>query len=172
MYVDRRKKVESGQRTTSLHWMLKKPGLVSNVLSTVKPENRELYFMLGQFGEGNLCRFFTSYSQRVNVQAYAVLTDVPAVFVLYDSPFWSGAYLLFILSVSVWNGGGFYIEVFGRKYVRCSHGTISYLTIWQCVGSNVSWKHCAKSWRKHKANRNAQAQYWIRLRQNQSPCRR
>jgi hypothetical protein len=24
---------------------------------------------------------------------------------------------LLILSVSVWNGGGFYIEVFGRKYV-------------------------------------------------------
>jgi len=99
VYVDRRKKVESGQRTTSLHWMLKKPGLIGDILSKVKPENRELYFMLGQF-------------------AYAVLTDVPAVFVLYDSPFWSGAYLLLILSVSVWNGGGFYIEVFGRKFER------------------------------------------------------
>jgi hypothetical protein len=66
---------------------------------------------------------------RVNVQAYAVLTDVPAVFVLYDSPFWSGAYLLLILSVSVWNGGGFYIEVFGRKYVCCSHGTLQFLTM-------------------------------------------
>ena len=25
--------------------------------------------------------------------------------------------MLFIFSVSVWNGGGFYIKVFGRKYV-------------------------------------------------------
>jgi len=99
VYVNRRKKLESGQRTTSLHWMLNKPGLIRNLLSKVKPENRELYFMLGQF-------------------VYAVLTDVPPVFVLYDSPFWSGAYLLFILSVSVWNGGGFYIEVFGRKFER------------------------------------------------------
>lgn len=99
VYVDRRKKLESGQRTTSLHWMLNKPGLIRNLLSKVKPENRELYFMLGQF-------------------VYAVLTDVPPVFVLYDSPFWSGAYLLLILGVSVWNGGGFYIEVFGRKFER------------------------------------------------------
>ena len=53
-----------------------------------------------------------------HIQVYAVLTDVPPAFVFYNSPFWSGAYLLFILSVSVWNGGGFYIEVFGRKYVH------------------------------------------------------
>lgn len=51
MYVDRRKKLESGQRTTSLHWMLNKPGLIGDVLSKTKPENRELYFMLGQFGK-------------------------------------------------------------------------------------------------------------------------
>jgi len=99
VYVDRRKKVESGQRTTSLSWMLNKPGLIGNFLSKYKPENRELIFMLGQY-------------------FYSVLTDVPPVFVLYDSPFWSGAYILFILSVSVWNGGGFYIEVFGRKFER------------------------------------------------------
>ncbi|KAH9988113.1 hypothetical protein BJV74DRAFT_773594 [Russula compacta] len=99
VYVDRRNKIETGQRTTSLYWMLNKPGLVRNVLSKVKPENRESYFMLGQF-------------------AYAVLTDVPPVFFLYDSPSWSGAYLLFLLGVSVWNGGGFYIEVFGRQFER------------------------------------------------------
>ena len=123
MYVDRRKKLESGQRTTSLHWMLNKPGLIGDVLSKVKPENRELYFMLGQFGKCAQERHFgTSCSQRDIVPAYAVLTDVPPVFVLYDSPFWSGAYLLLILSVSVWNGGGFYIEVFGRKCV--SHHSI------------------------------------------------
>jgi hypothetical protein len=52
--------------------------------------------------------------------AYAVLTEVPPVFLLYDSPFWSGAFLIFIFGVSVWNGGGFYIEVFGRKCVTRS----------------------------------------------------
>ena len=31
--------------------MLNKPGLIGNVLSKVKPESRELYFMLGQFGK-------------------------------------------------------------------------------------------------------------------------
>ena len=46
---------------------------------------------------------------------YAILTELPAVYVLYGSPFWSNMFLLFIFSVSVWNGGGFYIEVFGRK---------------------------------------------------------
>ena len=48
---------------------------------------------------------------------YAILTELPAVYVLYDSPFWSNIFLVFIFSVSVWNGGGFYIEVFGRKWV-------------------------------------------------------
>ena len=48
---------------------------------------------------------------------YAILTELPAVFLLYDSSFWSGIFLVFIFAVSVWNGGGFYIEVFGRKCV-------------------------------------------------------
>ncbi|KAI0267402.1 hypothetical protein BC834DRAFT_871173 [Gloeopeniophorella convolvens] len=100
VYIDRRKKIESGQRTTSLSWMINnKRGFIGNVLAKVKPEHRAIYFMLGQF-------------------VYSVLTEVPSVFVLYDSAFWSGAFLLFILSVSVWNGGGFYIEVFGRKFER------------------------------------------------------
>jgi hypothetical protein len=36
----------------------------------------------------------------------------------YDSPRWSGVFLLGIFAVSVWNGGGYYIEVFGRKFER------------------------------------------------------
>ena len=48
---------------------------------------------------------------------YSIITELPAVFLLYDSAFWSSAYILFLFAVSVWNGGGFYIEVFGRKYV-------------------------------------------------------
>lgn len=49
---------------------------------------------------------------------YTILTELPAVYLLYDSSFWSAAFLLGLFSVSVWNGGGFYIEVFGRKYVN------------------------------------------------------
>ncbi|KAI0058314.1 hypothetical protein BV25DRAFT_1872036 [Artomyces pyxidatus] len=100
VYVDRRTKIESGERTTSLYFMLsQKRGLIGRALGMVKPERRAAYFMLGQF-------------------VYAVLTEVPCVFVLYDSAFWSGAFLLVIFGVSVWNGGGFYIEVFGRKFER------------------------------------------------------
>ena len=44
---------------------------------------------------------------------------------MYDSKEWSAAFLLLIFAVCVWNGGGFYIEVFGRKYVfeRLFYGT-------------------------------------------------
>lgn len=98
--VDRRKKIESGQRTTSFSWLLNdKRGAIGKILGTVPPRRRELFFMGGQL-------------------VYSVLTCLPAIFLLYTSAKWSGAFLLFIFSVSVWNGGGFYIEVFGRKFER------------------------------------------------------
>jgi hypothetical protein len=56
-------------------------------------------------------------SLNTSVTVYGILTELPAIFLFYDSAFWSGAFLLFIFSVSVWNGGGYYIEVFGRKCV-------------------------------------------------------
>jgi hypothetical protein len=77
VYVNRRKKLESGQRTTSLHWMLNKPGLIGSVLSKVKPENRELYFMLGQFGK---C------SQDVSVHHAHSVTSSKAMLSLQMSP--------------------------------------------------------------------------------------
>jgi hypothetical protein len=52
------------------------------------------------------------------------VTELPAVFVLYDSAVWSEVFILVIFAVSVWNGGGFYIEVFGRKYVSSRHMSI------------------------------------------------
>ncbi|EIM88150.1 uncharacterized protein STEHIDRAFT_138578 [Stereum hirsutum FP-91666 SS1] len=100
VYVSRRAKVESGERTTSLSFLLNnKRGLIGRALAAIKPEYRPESFMAGQF-------------------AYAVITDIPPVFLLYDSAFWSSAYLLLIFAVSAWNGGGFYIEVFGRKFER------------------------------------------------------
>jgi len=98
--VDRRKKIESGQRTTSFSFLLNdKRGVIGKFLGATPPKQRELYFMLGQL-------------------LYSVLTSLPAILLLYTSAKWSGAFLLLIFSVSVWNGGGFYIEVFGRKFER------------------------------------------------------
>ncbi|CAE6463091.1 unnamed protein product [Rhizoctonia solani] len=98
--VDKRKKIESGQRTTSFSFLInEKRGAIGKVLNAIPPQYREFYFMLGQL-------------------AYSVLTCLPAIFLLYTSSKWSGAFLLFIFSVSVWNGGGYYIEVFGRKFER------------------------------------------------------
>jgi len=95
--VDRRTKIESGQRTTSFLFLLNSKGsVIGSFLSKFPKQYREAVFMGGQL-------------------AYAILTELPAVFVLYASPLWSNMFLLFIFSVSVWNGGGFYIEVFGRK---------------------------------------------------------
>ncbi|KAF7355022.1 Integral to membrane protein [Mycena sanguinolenta] len=98
--VDRHEKIESGQRTTSFSFLLNdKRGVIGRTLSSIPPAYREMSFLTGQL-------------------VYAVLTELPAVYLLYDSPFWSGVFLMLILGVSVWNGGGFYIEVFGRKFER------------------------------------------------------
>jgi len=98
--VDRRQKIESGQRNSSITWLLNsKSSLIGKALSRIPPDARIPSFMFGQL-------------------IYSVVTELPAVFILYESPFWSGAFLIFIFAVSVWNGGGFYIEVFGRKFER------------------------------------------------------
>ncbi|KAF8761274.1 hypothetical protein RHS01_00803 [Rhizoctonia solani] len=81
--VDKRKKIESGQRTTSFSFLLnEKRGAIGKALSSIPAQYRELGFMMGQL-------------------VYSVLTCLPAI-----------SYF------SVWNGGGFYIEVFGRKFER------------------------------------------------------
>ena len=50
--IDRRKKIESGQRITSFSWLLNdKRGVIGRMLSAIKPENRELSFMVGQLGK-------------------------------------------------------------------------------------------------------------------------
>ncbi|CCM03387.1 uncharacterized protein FIBRA_05517 [Fibroporia radiculosa] len=100
VFIDRRTKIESGQRMTSLSFLLNdKRGVIGRALSKVPRQYRETVFMIGQL-------------------VYSVLTELPAVFLLYDSSLWSGVFLIFIFAVSVWNGGGFYIEVFGRKFER------------------------------------------------------
>ncbi|KAI0723006.1 hypothetical protein C8Q76DRAFT_721222 [Earliella scabrosa] len=98
--IDRRAKVQSGQRITSFTWMLNdKRGAIGRTLAKIPPQYREVSFMAGQF-------------------VYSIVTELPAVFLLYESAFWSSAYILFLFAVCAWNGGGFYIEVFGRKFER------------------------------------------------------
>ncbi|KAG6849635.1 hypothetical protein H0H93_006758 [Arthromyces matolae] len=98
--VDRRSKIESGERTTSFSFLLNdKRGIIGKWLAAIPPSYREASFMGGQL-------------------VYAILTEIPAVFLLYDSPLLSGIFLLVVFGTSVWNGGGFYIEVFGRKFER------------------------------------------------------
>ncbi|KAJ2930217.1 hypothetical protein H1R20_g6857, partial [Candolleomyces eurysporus] len=100
LLVDRRQKIQSGQRTTSFSWLLNdKRGAIGRTLSSVPEQWRLESFMFGQL-------------------LYAILTELPAVFLLYDSATSSAVFLLVIFAVSVWNGGGFYIEVFGRKFER------------------------------------------------------
>jgi hypothetical protein len=42
---------------------------------------------------------------------YSIATEIPAVYLLFDSETNSTIFLFFIFGVSVWNGGGFYVEV-------------------------------------------------------------
>ncbi|KAG8963308.1 hypothetical protein FRC00_006951 [Tulasnella sp. 408] len=98
--VDRKAKVESGQRTTSFSYLLNdKRGAIGRMLQSVSAQYRLPGFMFGQL-------------------LYTVITELPAAFLLYNSPVASVIFLLIIFGVSVWNGAGFYIEVFGRKFER------------------------------------------------------
>lgn len=70
--------------------------------------------MTGQLGEHAP---FSSQETQALIErslAYTIITEIPALF-LYNSPIASCVFLLLIFGVSVWNGAGFYIEVFGRK---------------------------------------------------------
>ncbi|KAF9077578.1 hypothetical protein BDP27DRAFT_477632 [Rhodocollybia butyracea] len=48
----------------------------------------------------------TSIGQTSSIYFYIQPCDIPVVFLLYDPPFWSGAFFIAIFSVShgVWNG--------------------------------------------------------------------
>ena len=50
--INRRKKIESGQRTTSFSWLLNdKRGVIGRSLATIPQQYREVSFMLGQLSE-------------------------------------------------------------------------------------------------------------------------
>jgi len=52
LLIDRRAKIESGQRATSFSFLLNnKRGLIGRVLSSIPPDYREVSFMGGQLGQ-------------------------------------------------------------------------------------------------------------------------
>src|SRR5258707_15181187 len=82
--VDRRTKIQSGQRTTSFSYLLNdKRSAIGRALSTVPPQYREMSFMTGQLGMSSL--MLLHYDVDVP-SVYSLLTELPAVYLLYDSP--------------------------------------------------------------------------------------
>lgn len=51
----------------------------------------------------------------------------------------SKAFLILIFTVAAWNGAGFYVEVFGRKWVPTSSHT-------ETLDSSASWNDYEKRW--------------------------
>nr|ODN94969.1 integral membrane protein [Cryptococcus depauperatus CBS 7855] len=98
--IDRKSKIESGQRQNSFHYMLSdKRGPIGKALKGVRPEHRELWFIFGQL-------------------IYTIIFMVPPSLLFIHSSAASNVFLIVIFTVSAWNGAAFYVEVFGRKFER------------------------------------------------------
>ncbi|OCF36378.1 integral membrane protein [Kwoniella heveanensis BCC8398] len=98
--LDRKSKIESGQRQNSFHYMLNdKRGPIGKALQGIRPEHRELWFIFGQL-------------------IYSIVFMIPPAALLINSRRASSAFLIIIFAVSAWNGASFYVEVFGRKFER------------------------------------------------------
>ncbi|KAL8287418.1 hypothetical protein RQP46_003276 [Phenoliferia psychrophenolica] len=97
--VARKEKIKQGRATSFTFLINDKKRLVGKIALKVPAQYREFAFMAGQ-------------------AVYTFITLLPPIFVLYDSKFWSSVYLLILFGVSVWNGGSFYLEVFGRKFEK------------------------------------------------------
>ncbi|KAK8869577.1 hypothetical protein IAR55_000144 [Kwoniella newhampshirensis] len=98
--IDRKSKIESGQRENSFHYMLNdKRGPIGKALQGIRPEHREQWFIFGQL-------------------IYSIIFMIPPAALYIHSPRSSSVFLITIFAVSVWNGASFYVEVFGRKFER------------------------------------------------------
>ncbi|WWC89832.1 uncharacterized protein L201_004760 [Kwoniella dendrophila CBS 6074] len=98
--LDRKSKIESGQRQNSFHYMLNdKRGPIGKALQGIKPDHRELWFIFGQL-------------------IYSIIFMIPPAALFINSSRASSAFLIIIFAVSAWNGASFYVEVFGRKFER------------------------------------------------------
>ena len=121
VYVGQKEKLNSGKRTTSFSWLLTDTrGMIGRALTAVPAQHRVMAFMAGQFCESILSAhgLIPVLFNRILHAVYSIATELPPVYLLYDSPTRSTIFLFFLFGVSVWNGGGFYIEVFGRKFEK------------------------------------------------------
>ncbi|KAL7424247.1 hypothetical protein Q5752_001834 [Cryptotrichosporon argae] len=98
--VDRKAKVESGQRQNSFHYLVNdKRGPIGRLLRGIRPEHRELWFIFAQF-------------------IYSLIFMTPPAVLFIHSTRASAVFLVAIFIASAWNGASFYVEVFGRKFER------------------------------------------------------
>ncbi|KAL1411025.1 hypothetical protein Q8F55_001970 [Vanrija albida] len=98
--IDRKDKIESGQRANSFQYLLNdKRGPIGRALRNIRPEHRELWFIFGQF-------------------IYSIIFMLLPATLLIHSQTATNIYLIIIFSSSIWNGATFYVEVFGRKFER------------------------------------------------------
>ncbi|GAA6034046.1 hypothetical protein JCM8097_000665 [Rhodosporidiobolus ruineniae] len=92
-------KIKEGRATSFTYMVKDKKRLVGKIASKVPAQWRETAFMTGQ-------------------AVYTFVTLLIPIFVLYDSKFWSGVYLVWLFMTSVWNGSSFYMEIFGRRFEK------------------------------------------------------
>ncbi|PWN30579.1 hypothetical protein BDZ90DRAFT_229596 [Jaminaea rosea] len=97
--IRKSKKIASGERINSYSTLSKGKGAIANLLAKVPDAAREPAFMLLQM-------------------VYTIVCTLPAPVIFYRSSFASATFLIFILTMSVWNGASYYVEVWGRRFEK------------------------------------------------------
>ena len=73
--------------------------MLARLLQSVPQTQREPLFMLVQM-------------------LYTMLTMLPAPILFFRSKRWSIVFLMLLLTLSVWNGASYYVEVWGRRFEK------------------------------------------------------
>ncbi|KAI5477752.1 protein of DUF2838 family [Pseudohyphozyma bogoriensis] len=97
--VARKEKIKQGRTTSFTYLMNDRKRLIGKIAAKVPEAYREPAFIGGQ-------------------ALYTLVTLLIPIFVLYDSRFWSGVYIIALFAVSTWNGSSFYLDVFARKFEK------------------------------------------------------
>eukprot|EP00696_Hemimastix_kukwesjijk_P015800 gnl/Hemi2/4042_TR1411_c0_g1_i1.p1 gnl/Hemi2/4042_TR1411_c0_g1~~gnl/Hemi2/4042_TR1411_c0_g1_i1.p1 ORF type:complete len:359 (+),score=83.34 gnl/Hemi2/4042_TR1411_c0_g1_i1:158-1234(+) len=90
-----REKIKERKYQTSLTYLAEQKNIIASVINCKGPEWQPVVFMIVQFG-------------------FTFATMIPAK-LYYDSFFFHSAYLCVMMLVCVWNGAGFYFEVFNKQ---------------------------------------------------------
>lgn len=97
--IRKSKKIASGERINSYSTLSKGKGAIANLLAKVPEGAREPAFMLLQ-------------------SVYTIVCTLPAPALFYRSSHASATFLIFVLTMSVWNGASYYVEVWGRRFEK------------------------------------------------------